>query len=62
LLTGSILGNTTDSRSYNSFGEVATYHAAYSGANRLDLAYTRDALGRITRPLSKPVLRDSQVS
>jgi RHS repeat-associated protein len=49
LLTGTTLGNANEAYTYNSFGEVATYHAAYSGTNRLDLAYTRDALGRITQ-------------
>ncbi|MFZ1829203.1 MAG: hypothetical protein WAW42_10640 [Candidatus Competibacteraceae bacterium] len=49
MLTGTTLGNANEAYTYNSFGEVATYHAAYSGTNRLDLAYTRDALGRITQ-------------
>ncbi|MFZ1827465.1 MAG: hypothetical protein WAW42_01570 [Candidatus Competibacteraceae bacterium] len=49
LLTGSILGNTTDSRSDTGFGEVSAYRTTDTGVNRLDLAYTRDALGRITQ-------------
>ena len=49
LLTGSTLGNVTDTWSYNLFGEPASYSAA-SVAQRCSLsAYTRDKLGRITR-------------
>jgi YD repeat-containing protein len=49
LLTGTTLGNANEDYTYNSFGEVSAYHATDAGANRLDLAYTRDALGRITQ-------------
>lgn len=49
LLTGSTLGNVTDSLSYNTFGEPTNYQAAYSGATFFNAQYTRDNLGRITQ-------------
>ncbi|MBZ4192710.1 MAG: hypothetical protein LAE24_00155, partial [Candidatus Contendobacter sp.] len=49
LLTGTTLGSVSDSYGYNGFGEPTAYTARYSSANLLNLAYTRDALGRITR-------------
>jgi RHS repeat-associated protein len=48
LLAGSTLGAVADTWSYNGFGEPATYRAAQGATALLDLAYTRDALGRIT--------------
>ena len=47
LLTGSTLGNVTDSYTYSTFGEVRTYQATYSGTPQLAIQYTRDTLGRI---------------
>ena len=48
-LTGTTLGRISDSLSYTGFGEISAYRVTDAGANRLDLAYTRDALGRITQ-------------
>lgn len=48
LLTGASLGNVTDALSYNGFGEVASYSAAYSGSTVYAVQYTRDKLRRIT--------------
>jgi YD repeat-containing protein len=48
LLTGATLGAVADTWSYNGFGEPATYRAAQGATSLLDVAYTRDALGRIT--------------
>ncbi|CDI04394.1 exported hypothetical protein [Candidatus Competibacter denitrificans Run_A_D11] len=49
LLTGTTLGSVSDSLSYNGFGEVVNYSAAYNGAAVFATQYTRDALGRITQ-------------
>jgi RHS repeat-associated protein len=49
LLTGSALGNVTDSLSYNGFGEVTGYTAQYSGADMFKTEYSYDKLGRITQ-------------
>ena len=49
MLTGSILGNTTDMIGYSSFGEAAAYQAAYNGEVIFSVNYTRDDLGRIVR-------------
>ena len=51
LLTGTTLGNITDSWSYNSFGELASYSAAANGTALYTVEYTYDALGRITQQL-----------
>ena len=48
LLTGTALGNATESYSYNSFGEMSGYTGQVDGANLLSFTYTRDKLGRIT--------------
>ena len=47
LVTGSTLGNLTDTWSYNGFGEPTTYSASASGLVLFTQQYTRDALGRI---------------
>ncbi len=39
----------SDSYSYNGFGEVDRYSASHNGAAVLNIAYTRDKLGRITQ-------------
>jgi RHS repeat-associated protein len=49
LLTGTTLGNVTDSYTYSTFGEFATYQASYNSSPLLNVQYTRDALGRITQ-------------
>jgi RHS repeat-associated protein len=49
LLTGTTLGSVTTGQSYNAFGELASYSAAYAGDTLFHTEYTRDALGRITR-------------
>ncbi|HEX7125838.1 MAG TPA: RHS repeat-associated core domain-containing protein [Thermodesulfobacteriota bacterium] len=46
-LTGATLGAVTDSRTYTPFGEPETYRADANGAPVLEVAYLRDALGRI---------------
>ena len=44
----SVIGNVTDSVTYNSFGEVKSYLARYGGSNIFDVQYgERDKLGRI---------------
>ncbi|HPA27414.1 MAG TPA: RHS repeat-associated core domain-containing protein [Acidobacteriota bacterium] len=48
LLTGSTLGNVTDTYTYNSFGEVSSYTAVYPAGLNCQISYTRDAVGRIT--------------
>ena len=49
LITGTTLGSTTTSQSYNGFGELAQYTANYSGSQVFNAQYTRDSLGRITQ-------------
>lgn len=48
LITGTTLGVATDSRTYNSFGELAAYTAAVSGGTIYKVTYTRDADGRVS--------------
>jgi RHS repeat-associated protein len=48
LLTGSTLGNVSDTRSYSSFGELSSYAATVSDSPVFQVAYTRDVLGRIS--------------
>jgi len=49
VLTGSALGNITDTIGYSSFGEAAAYQAFSSATNIFSVNYTRDDLGRISR-------------
>ena len=49
LLTGTALGNVTDSFTYNSYREVSQYVASYGGSPILSVQYDRDDLGRILR-------------
>jgi RHS repeat-associated protein len=49
LLAGATLGNVTDGLIYNTFGELGSYQASYSGSPIFNTQYTRDALGRITQ-------------
>ncbi|MDD5482365.1 MAG: hypothetical protein PHP98_01745 [Kiritimatiellae bacterium] len=46
-LTGTTLGNITDQRTYNGFGEVANYTVNVSGNPVYSVSYEYDALGRI---------------
>jgi RHS repeat-associated protein len=49
LISGTTLGVATDSRTYNTFGELSQYTANASGSPVLSVTYTRDKLGRITQ-------------
>src|SRR5262249_28804722 len=49
LLTGSTLASITDTRTYNSFGELDSYRATVSGSDVFVMALARDDLGRITQ-------------
>jgi RHS repeat-associated protein len=48
LISGTTLGLASDSRSYNSFGELTGYTASSQGGRLFGLFYTRDADGRIS--------------
>jgi RHS repeat-associated protein len=48
LITGTTLGVTTDSRTYNNFGELVGYTAVGNGTPIYSFNFTRDAEGRIT--------------
>ncbi len=47
-ISGSTLASVTDARSYNGFGELEEYSAAYDDSDFFRAQYTRDKLGRIT--------------
>lgn len=47
-ITSTTLGVATDSRTYNSFGELTGYTASVSGTAIYSVQYTRDADGRVT--------------
>ncbi len=47
LLTGTTLGNVTDSFTYNEFGELEAYSADYSATPQYSASFIRDKLGRI---------------
>ncbi len=47
-LTGTTLGNVTDARTFNGFGEVSGYAATLSDTPLYSAAYNRDALGRLS--------------
>jgi RHS repeat-associated protein len=47
LATGTTLGTVSDTRTYNGFGEVASYSADYDTTNIYLAVYTRDAIGRL---------------
>lgn len=49
LLTGTTLGPTTTSQSYNGFGEPAHFTAMQSSTALYDVQYRRNLLGRITQ-------------
>jgi len=48
LVTGTTLGVATDTRTYNSFGELNGYTAAVNGGTIYKVTYTRDADGRVS--------------
>ncbi|MFZ5863008.1 MAG: RHS repeat protein, partial [Nitrospirota bacterium] len=48
LLTGTTLGSTTTTHTYNAFGELATFTANHGTDTLLADSYTYDTLGRIT--------------
>ena len=49
LVTGTTLGNVTDTRGYNNFGEPISYGASFNATGLYSLTHTRDKLGRITQ-------------
>ena len=49
VLTGTTLGNVTDSLSYDGFGAVTDYAVKVNATSVLSTQFTRDKLGRITR-------------
>jgi RHS repeat-associated protein len=59
LLTGSTVGQISDTRTYNRFGELETYSANYSGTDIMTVQYVRDALARI---IQKTETLDGQVT
>jgi RHS repeat-associated protein len=48
LIAGTTLGPASDSRTYNSFGELTGYTASYGNGQLYHLLYARDADGRIS--------------
>jgi len=48
LITGTTLGRATDTRKYDTFGELTGYTAKYGTTNLLSDSFTRDADGRIS--------------
>ena len=48
LITSSILGSVTDDWTYNGFGELVSYTAAFNGTPVYSVTHNRDRLGRIT--------------
>jgi RHS repeat-associated protein len=57
LVTGSTLGNVSDSRGFNAFGESLSYDATYNATSgplsMLSFRYLRDDTGRITQKSEK---------
>src|SRR5262249_50205314 len=49
LVTGTTLGGTSDTRTYNGVGEPASYRATAGGRTVYDAQYMRDKLGRIVQ-------------
>jgi RHS repeat-associated protein len=48
LITATALGNATDTRTYDTFGELTGYNATYQASALYNVTFTRDADGRIT--------------
>jgi RHS repeat-associated protein len=49
LVTGTTLGNVTDTVGYNGFAEATSYTASFNSTQLLNEQYTRDKLGRVTQ-------------
>jgi RHS repeat-associated protein len=49
LITGTTLSSVTDTRGYNSFGELTGYSALFNATPLYATTHTRDKLGRITQ-------------
>jgi RHS repeat-associated protein len=49
LITGTTLGSVTDTRSYNGFGDLINYSAAFNATPLYAVTFTRDKLGRLTQ-------------
>jgi RHS repeat-associated protein len=49
LITGTTLGNLTDTRSYSSFAELTSYSASHSSSSLYSVQYARDKLGRLSQ-------------
>jgi RHS repeat-associated protein len=49
LVTGTTLGNVTDTWTYNSFAEGTNYRATVSGTDAYSVQYSYDKLGRVTQ-------------
>ena len=47
LISGTTLGSVTNSRTYDSFGQLATYEAKYGTTSLYSVTYARDSLNRI---------------
>ena len=47
MITDTSLGSVTDHRTYDSFGQLATYEAKFGTTSLYSVIYTRDNLGRI---------------
>jgi RHS repeat-associated protein len=47
LITDTTLSNVTDHRTYDGFGQIATYEAKFGTTSLYSTAYVRDSLGRI---------------
>jgi RHS repeat-associated protein len=48
LVTGTTLSNTTDTRTYNAFGEIESYRALSGATEQFGTAHKYDSLGRLT--------------
>jgi RHS repeat-associated protein len=51
LVTGTTLGNVTDTVGYNGFAEPTSYTSSFNSTQLLNEQYTRDKLGRITQKI-----------
>lgn len=51
LITGTTLGNVTDTRSYSGFAELTNYSSFHNAASIYSVAYTYDKLSRITQKI-----------
>jgi RHS repeat-associated protein len=60
-VTGSSLGGTTESRTYDAYGAEASYTASFGSSNLYSVTYTRDALGRISSKTERAGAEVAQV-